>query len=69
MDFGRPNAEIGRKMANGQQLFLALYLKVIHLYFQYIIFCGGMPLMTIFNTLSNYGILLHVSDLYLYHVV
>ena len=25
MDFGRPNAEIGQKMANGQLLFLALY--------------------------------------------
>ena len=25
MDFGRPNAEIGRKMANGRLLFLALY--------------------------------------------
>ena len=24
MDFGRPNVEIGRKMANGQLLFLAL---------------------------------------------
>ena len=24
MDFGWPNAEIGRKMANGQLLFLAL---------------------------------------------
>ena len=24
MDFGRPNAEIGQKMANGQLLFLAL---------------------------------------------
>ena len=24
MDFGPPNAEIGRKMANGQLLFLAL---------------------------------------------
>ena len=24
MDFGRPNSEIGRKMANGQLLFLAL---------------------------------------------
>ena len=24
MDFGQPNAEIGRKMANGRQLFLAL---------------------------------------------
>ena len=24
MDFGRPNAEIGRKMANGRLLFLAL---------------------------------------------
>ena len=24
MDFGPPNAEIGRKMANGQMLFLAL---------------------------------------------
>ena len=48
MDFGGPNAEIGWKMANGQQLLLALYLKVIHLYFQYIIFCGGTPLLTIF---------------------
>ena len=26
MDFGRPNAEIGRKMANGRMLFLALHL-------------------------------------------
>ena len=69
MDFGWPNAEIGWKMANGQQLLLALYLKVIHLYFQYIIFCGGTPLLTIFNSLSNYGILLHVSNLYLYYVV
>ena len=69
MDFGWPNAEIGWKMANGQQLLLALYLKVIHLYFQYIIFCDGTPLSTIFNSLSNYGILLHVSNLYLYHVV
>ena len=69
MDFGRPNAEIGWKMANGQQLLLALYLKVIHLYFQYIVFCGGTPLSTTFNSLSNYGILLHVSNLYLYHVV
>ena len=69
MDFGRPNAEIGQKMANGQQLFLALYLKVIHLYFQYIIFCSGTPLATIFNSLSNYGILLHVSNLYLCYVV
>ena len=25
MDFGRSNGEIGRKMANGQLLFLALY--------------------------------------------
>ena len=25
MDFGRPNAEIGQKMANGQLLFLALH--------------------------------------------
>ena len=38
MDFGWPNAEIGWKMANGQQLFLTLFLKVIHQYFQYIIF-------------------------------
>ena len=29
MDFGRPNAEIGRKMANGQLLFLALYLSIL----------------------------------------
>ena len=69
MDFGWPNAEFGRKMANGQQLLLALYLKVIHLYFQYISFCGGTLLLTIFNGLSNYGILLHVSNLYSYHVV
>ena len=69
MDFGGPNAETGQKMANGQQLLLALYLKVIHLYFQYIIFCGGTLLSTIFNSFSNYGILLHVSNLYLYHVV
>ena len=69
MDFGQPNAELGWKMANGQQLLLALYLKVIHLCFQYIIFCGGTPLSTILNNLSNYGILLHVSNLYLYHVV
>jgi len=26
MDFGQPNVEIGRKMANGQLLFLALVL-------------------------------------------
>ena len=57
MDFSQPNAEIALKMDNGQQLLLALYLKVIHLYFQYINFCGGTPL-TIFNSLSNYGILL-----------
>ena len=69
MDFGRPNAEIGRKMANGQQLLLTLYLKVIHLYFQFLMFGGGTPLLTIFNSLSNYGILLHVSDLQLYNVV
>ena len=69
MDFGRPNVEIGWKMANGQQLFLALYLKIIHLYFQYIIICGGTLLTTIFNSLSNYGILLHVLNLYLYYVV
>ena len=25
MDFGRPNAETGRKMANGRLLFLALH--------------------------------------------
>ena len=25
MDFGRPNVEIGRKIANGQLLFLALW--------------------------------------------
>ena len=30
MDFSRPNAEIGRKMANGRLLFLALsYCKVV----------------------------------------
>ena len=28
MDFGRPNAEIGQKMANGRLLFLALNLCV-----------------------------------------
>ena len=28
MDFGQPNAEIGRKMANGQLLFLALLSSV-----------------------------------------
>ena len=28
IDFGRPNAEIGRKMANGQQLFLALEIVI-----------------------------------------
>jgi len=27
MDFGRPNVEIGQKMANGQLLFLALSLS------------------------------------------
>ena len=27
MDFGRPNAEIGRKMANGRLLFLALDIQ------------------------------------------
>ena len=32
-------------------------------------FHGGTLLSTIFNSLSNYGILLHVSNLYLYHVV
>ena len=69
MDFGRPNTEIGRKMANGQQLLLTLYLKVIHLYFQFLMFGGGTPLLTIFNSLSNYGILLYVSDLHLYNVV
>ena len=69
MDSGGPNAEIGRKMANGQQLLLAMYLKVIHLYFQYIIFCSGTLLLTIFNSLSNYGTLLHISNLYLYHVI
>ena len=52
MDFGRPNAEIGRKMANGQQLLLALYLKVIYLYFQFLIFCGSTLLLTIFNSLK-----------------
>ena len=31
MDFGRPNAEIGRKMANGWLLFLALYSGFIHM--------------------------------------
>ena len=29
MDFGWPNAEIGRKMANGQLLFLALVLYCV----------------------------------------
>ena len=29
MDFGRPNAEIGQKMADGRLLFLALYMYVI----------------------------------------
>ena len=29
MDFGQPNAEIGRKMANGWLLFLALYLWIL----------------------------------------
>ena len=29
MDFGRPNAEIGRKMANGRLLFLALQKEYI----------------------------------------
>ena len=29
MDFGPPNAEIGRKMANGQLLFLALQVNSI----------------------------------------
>ena len=28
MDFSRPNAEIGRKMANGRLLFLALALTI-----------------------------------------
>ena len=28
MDFGRPNGEIGRKMANGQLLFLALGIEM-----------------------------------------
>ena len=28
MDFGRPNAEIGRKMANGRLLFLALHTYI-----------------------------------------
>ena len=27
MDFGQPNAEIGRKMANGRLLFLALIIQ------------------------------------------
>jgi len=26
MDFGQPNVEIGRKMANGQLLFLVLFI-------------------------------------------
>ena len=30
MDFGRPNAEIGRKMANGLLLFLALQYMYRH---------------------------------------
>ena len=29
MDFGRSNGEIGRKMANGQLLFLALILNAL----------------------------------------
>ena len=29
MDFGWPNAEIGQKMANGQLLFLAVYMLYI----------------------------------------
>ena len=29
MDYGRPNVEIGRKMANGQLLFLALLLSLV----------------------------------------
>jgi len=28
MDFGQPNVEIGRKMANGQLLFLALHVCI-----------------------------------------
>jgi len=41
MDFGQPNIKIGRKMANGQLLFLVLiYAHVhthIHMYALYII--------------------------------
>ena len=29
MDFGRPNAEIGQKMANGRLLFLALCVRQV----------------------------------------
>ena len=29
MDFGRPNAEISRKMANGRLLFLALLVSLL----------------------------------------
>ena len=43
MDFGWPNAEIGQKMANGQQLFLALYLK-----FKYV---RNSPVFSIHNFL------------------
>ena len=41
MDFGRPNSEIGRKMAKGQLLFLALLVWSIHDYpvcYAYVVF-------------------------------
>ena len=43
VDFGRPNAEIGRKMASGRLLFLALYYRgpkiIQHKYHNIIIMC------------------------------
>jgi len=42
MDFGQPNVEIGRKMANGQLLFLALY--IIHHCIYCLMWMGEMVL-------------------------
>ena len=37
MKFGRPNAETGRKMANGRLLFLALVCLCVHIMYMCII--------------------------------
>ena len=59
MDFGRPNVEIGQKMANGQLLFLALQWH-----------CGLIVLEynvdTSYNYIKSILFLVHQSHIFIY---